>query len=135
MQILAFDFGTQYIGVAVGQTITKTSSPLIVINVAREGAEIWKTISNLIDEWKPDQLLVGKPLNMDGTTSDMMKKVDPFFQKLQKISNIPCELVDERLTSFEAKQLMQKDSKDDRIDDLAAKIFLDNWIEHYVNPN
>jgi putative Holliday junction resolvase len=135
MQILAFDFGTQYIGVAVGQTITKTSSPLIVINVAREGKEIWKTISNLIDEWKPDQLLVGKPLNMDGTTSDMMKKVDPFFQKLQKISNIPCELVDERLTSFEAKQLMQKDSKDDRIDDLAAKIFLDNWIEHYVNSN
>ena len=135
MQILAFDFGTQHIGVAVGQTITKTSSPLIVINVAREGAEIWKTISNLIDEWKPDQLLVGKPLNMDGTTSDMMKKVDPFFQKLQKISNIPCELVDERLTSFEAKQLMQKDSKDGRIDDLAAKIFLDNWIEHYVNSN
>ena len=135
MQILAFDFGTQHIGVAVGQTITKTSSPLIVINVAREGKEIWNTISNLIDEWKPDQLLVGKPLNMDGTPSDMMKKVDPFFQKLQKISNIPCELVDERLTSFEAKQLMQKDSKDDRIDDLAAKIFLDNWMEHYVNSN
>jgi putative Holliday junction resolvase len=119
----------------LGQTITKTSSPLIVINVAREGKEIWNTISNLIDEWKPDQLLVGKPLNMDGTPSDMMKKVDPFFQKLQKISDIPCELVDERLTSFEAKQLMQKDSKDDRIDDLAAKIFLDNWIEHYVNSN
>ena len=135
MQILAFDFGTQHIGVAVGQTITKTSSPLIVINVAREGKEIWNIISNLIDEWKPDQLLVGKPLNMDGTPSDMMKKVDPFFQKLQKISDIPCELVDERLTSFEAKQLMQKDSKDDRIDDLAAKIFLDNWIEHYVNSN
>jgi len=135
MQILAFDFGTQHIGVAVGQTITKTSSPLIVINVAREGKEIWNTISNLIDEWKPDQLLVGKPLNMDGTPSDMMKRVDPFFQKLQKISDIPCELVDERLTSFEAKQLMQKDSKEDRIDDLAAKIFLDNWIEHYVNSN
>ena len=133
MQILAFDFGTKHIGVAVGQTITKTSSPLIVINVAREGKEIWNTISNLIDEWKPDQLLVGKPLNMDGTPSDMMKKVDPFFQKLQKISDIPCELVDERLTSFEAKQLMQKDSKDDRIDDLAAKIFLDDWMERYVN--
>ena len=135
MQILAFDFGTHFIGVAVGQTITKTSSPLIVIDVARDGEEIWNTISNLIDERKPDQLLVGKPLNMDGTPSDMMKKVDPFFQKLQKISDIPCELVDERLTSFEAKQLMQKDSKDDRIDDLAAKIFLDNWIEHYVNSN
>ncbi|MDB2411809.1 Holliday junction resolvase RuvX [Gammaproteobacteria bacterium] len=135
MQILAFDFGTRHIGVAVGQTITKTSSPLTILNVAREGKEFWNTISNLIDEWKPDRLLVGKPLNMDGTPSDMMKKVDPFFQKLQKISNIPCELVDERLTSFEAKQLMQKDSKYDRIDDLAAKIFLDNWIEHHVNSN
>ena len=135
MQILAFDFGTHHIGVAVGQTVTKTSSPLVVLNVAREGKEIWNTISRLIDEWKPDQLLVGKPLNMDGTPSEMMKKVDPFFKKLQKISSIPCELVDERLTSFEAKQLMQVDSKDDRIDDLAAKIFLDNWIEQYVNSN
>ena len=135
MQILAFDFGTHHIGVAVGQTVTKTSSPLVVLNVAREGEEIWNTISKLIDEWKPDQLLVGKPLNMDGTPSEMMKKVDPFFKKLQKISSIPCELVDERLTSFEAKQLMQVDSKDDRIDDLAAKIFLDNWIEDHVNSN
>ena len=135
MQILAFDFGTQHIGVAVGQTVTKTSSPLIILNVAREGKEIWNTISNLIDEWKPDQLLVGKPLNMDGTPSEMMKKVDPFFNKLQKISNIPCELVDERLTSFEAKQLMRTDTKGDRIDDLAAKIFLDQWIEHHVNSN
>ena len=135
MQILAFDFGTHHIGVAVGQTVTKTSSPLVVLNVAREGKEIWNTISTLIDEWKPDQLLVGKPLNMDGTPSEMMKKVDPFFNKLQKISSIPCELVDERLTSFEAKQLMHVDSNDDRIDDLAAKIFLDNWIEHHVNSN
>ena len=135
MQILAFDFGTHHIGVAVGQTVTKTSSPLVVLNVAREGKEIWNTISTLIDEWKPDQLLVGKPLNMDGTPSEMMKKVDPFFKKLQKISSIPCELVDERLTSFEAKQLMHVDSNNDRIDDLAAKIFLDNWIEHHVNSN
>jgi len=133
MQILAFDFGTQHIGVAVGQTITKTSSPLTVLNVAHEGKEIWDTITNLIDEWEPDQLLVGKPLNMDGTASDMMQKVDLFFKKLMKISNIPCELVDERLTSFEAKQLINIDSKNDRIDDLAAKIFLDNWMEHHVN--
>tara|TARA_Y100001960_G_C13909176_1_gene464494 strand:- start:69 stop:476 length:408 start_codon:yes stop_codon:yes gene_type:complete len=135
MQILAFDFGTQHIGVAVGQTITMTSSPLIVLNVAHEGKDIWNTISCLIDEWKPDQLLVGQPFNMDGTPSDMMQKVDPFFKKLKKISNIPCELVDERLTSFEARQLMNIDSKNDRVDDLAAKLFLDNWMEHHVNSN
>ena len=68
MQILAFDFGTQYIGIAVGQTITGTSSPLMVLDVAQEGKAIWNTIADLIHEWKPDQLLVGNPLNMDGTT-------------------------------------------------------------------
>ncbi len=133
MQILAFDFGTQHIGVAVGQTITGTSSPLMVLDVVQEGKEIWNTIEDLINEWKPDQLLVGNPLNMDGTPSEIMKKVDQFFKKLQMISNVPCELVDERLTSFEAKQLAQMNARDDRIDDLAAKIFLDNWIERYVN--
>jgi len=135
MQILAFDFGTKFIGIAVGQTITKTSSPLMILDVAKEGKEMWNTIKGLINEWKPDKLLVGNPLNMDGTQSDMMKKVDPFFKTLQMISNVPCELVDERLTSFEAKKLMRTDTKGDRIDDLAAKIFLDQWIEHHVNSN
>ena len=135
MQILAFDFCTKFIGIAVGQTITKTSSPLMILDVAKEGKEMWNTIKDLINEWKPDKLLVGNQLNMDGTQSDMMKKVDPFFKTLQMISNVPCELVDERLTSFEAKQLAQTDTKDHRIDDLAAKIFLDDWIERHVNTN
>ena len=133
MQILAFDYGTKYIGIAVGQTITKTSSPLMVLNVAQEGKEIWNSISDLLVDWKPDKILVGKPLNMDGTPSDMMKKVDAFFKRLKKISSVPCELVDERLTSFEAKNLVQIDSKAGRVDDLAAKIFLDNWIENNVH--
>jgi len=133
MQILAFDYGTKHIGIAVGQTITKTSSPLIILNVKQEGSDIWQTICALVEEWKPDRLLVGQPLNMDGTPSDMMKQVNKFYVKLQKETKIECELVDERLTSFEAKQLAGSDSKSVRIDDLAAKIFLDNWMEHHVN--
>ena len=133
MQILAFDYGTKHIGIAVGQTITRTSSPLTILNVQQEGKDIWQTICTLVEEWKPDKLLVGQPLNMDGTPSDMMKQVNKFYTKLQKETNIACELVDERLTSFEAKQLAEADSKSNRIDDLAAKIFLDNWMEHHVN--
>lgn len=133
MQILAFDYGTKHIGIAVGQTITRTSSPLMILNVQQEGQDIWQTICALVEEWKPDKLLVGQPLNMDGTPSDMMKQVNKFYTKLQKETNIACELVDERLTSFEAKQLAEADSKSKRIDDLAAKIFLDNWMEHHVN--
>ena len=133
MQILAFDYGTKHIGVAVGQTITGTSSPLTILNVQREGPDIWRTILQLVEEWKPDRLLVGQPLNMDGTPSEMMKKVNKFYIKLQAQTDIPCELVDERLTSFEAKQLLEPDSKPIRIDDLAAKIFLDTWMKHHVN--
>ena len=133
MQILAFDYGTKHIGIAVGQTITKTSSPLMILNVKQEGPDIWQTICALVEEWKPDRLLVGQPLNMDGTPSDMMKQVNKFYVRLQKETQITCELVDERLTSFEAKQLTESDSKSVRIDDLAAKIFLDNWMEHHVN--
>ena len=133
MQILAFDYGTKHIGIAVGQTITKTSSPLMILNVKQEGLDIWQTICALVEEWKPDRLLVGQPLNMDGTPSDMMKQVNKFYVKLRKETKIECELVDERLTSFEAKQLTESDSKSARIDDLAAKIFLDNWMEHHVN--
>ena len=133
MQILAFDYGTKHIGIAVGQTITKTSSPLMILNVKQEGSDIWQTICALVEEWKPNRLLVGQPLNMDGTPSDMMKQVNKFYVRLQKETQIECELVDERLTSFEAKQLTESDSKSVRIDDLAAKIFLDNWMEHHVN--
>ena len=133
MQLLAFDYGTKHIGVAVGQTITRTSSPLTILNVQQEGPDIWRTIVQLVEEWKPDRLLVGQPLNMDGTPSEMMKKVNNFYIKLQAETKIACELVDERLTSFEAKQLLEPDSKFTRIDDLAAKIFLDNWMEHNVD--
>jgi|TARA_B100000780_G_scaffold231631_1_gene171442 putative Holliday junction resolvase len=133
MQILAFDYGTKHIGIAVGQTITRTSSPLMILNVQQEGPDIWRTIVQLVEEWKPDRLLVGQPLNMDGTPSEMMKKVNKFYIKLQKETNITCELVDERLTSFEAKQLVESNSKEVRIDDLAAKIFLDSWMEQNVH--
>jgi putative Holliday junction resolvase len=133
MQILAFDYGTKHIGIAVGQTITRTSSPLTILNVQQEGPDIWRTIVQLVEEWKPDRLLVGQPLNMDGTPSEMMKKVNKFYIKLQKETNIICELVDERLTSFEAKQLVESNSKEVRIDDIAAKIFLDSWMEQNVN--
>ena len=133
MQILAFDYGTKHIGIAVGQTITRTSSPLMILNVQQEGPDIWRTIVQLVEEWQPDRLLVGQPLNMDGTPSEMMKKVNKFYIKLQKETNIICELVDERLTSFEAKQLVESNSKEVRIDDLAAKIFLDSWMEQNVD--
>ena len=126
MQIVAFDFGEKKIGVAVGQTSTYTSSPLQVIFNNHDKVN-WNEISVLLEEWRPELILVGKPLNMDGTDSDMMKEVDIFFKKLKKITNIPCEYVDERLTSFEARQNLIE-LKTDLVDAQAAKILIDNWL-------
>lgn len=127
MQIVAFDYGTKKIGVAVGQTETYTSSPLQIIYNDHEKTN-WNEIRMLIDEWKPDLILIGKPINMDGTESEIMKKVDNFFKKLQKISNTKCEYIDERLTTFEAKEILGE-SKVVEVDAHAAKILIDNWIE------
>jgi len=127
MQIVAFDFGTKKIGVAVGQTETFTSSPLQIIYNDQEKTN-WNEISILIEEWNPDLILVGKPLNMDGTESDIMKKVDKFLNKLEKISKVQCEYVDERLTTFEAKEMLGENKVDD-VDAHAAKILIDNWFD------
>ena len=126
MQILSFDFGTKKIGVAVGQTKTRTSSPLEVI-FNKNNVPNWSKIHSIVEEWRPELILVGKPLNMDGTDSDIMKTVNIFFKKLNKITNIPCEYVDERLTSFEARQNLLE-IKTDLVDAHAAKILIDHWL-------
>jgi putative Holliday junction resolvase len=126
MQILSFDFGTKKIGVAVGQTKTRTSSPLEVI-FNKNNATDWKRIHLIVEEWKPQLILVGKPLNMDGTDSDIMQTVNIFFNRLNKTTNIPCEYVDERLTSFEARQNLSE-IKTDLVDAHAAKILIDHWL-------
>ena len=127
MQIVAFDYGTKKIGVAVGQTETYTSSPLQIIYNEHEKTN-WSEINILIDEWNPDLILVGKPINMDGTESDIMKRVDNFFKKLEKISNVDCEYIDERLTTFEAKEILGE-NRVAEVDAHAAKILIDNWFD------
>ena len=126
MQIIAFDYGEKKIGVAVGQTSTNTSSPLKVI-FNNHGKVNWDEINLLLNEWNPDLIIVGKPLNMDGTESEVMKKVDKFYNNLMKIYKARYEYVDERLTTFEAKEIL-KDNKAELVDANAAKILIDNWF-------
>jgi len=127
MQIVAFDFGTKKIGVAVGQTSTYTSSPLQVL-ASKDNKVNWNDIMILLDEWEPELIIVGKPLNMDGTDSVIMKKVDKFYQKLKTIYDAKYEYIDERLTTFEARQILQEKNVEE-VDAHAAKILIDNWFE------
>ena len=126
MQIVAFDYGEKKIGVAVGQNETNTSSPLQIIFNNNDQVN-WNEISVLLDEWKPELIIIGKPLNMDGTDSEIMKEVERFYQKLKNIYDAKFEYVDERLTTFEARQIF--DEKKVEVDANAAKILIDNWFE------
>ncbi|WP_028117533.1 Holliday junction resolvase RuvX [Ferrimonas senticii] len=100
--ILAFDFGTKSIGVAVGQSITGTARPLVGIK-ARDGIPNWDQIAALIKEWQPDQLVVGLPLNMDGTEQEVTRLAQKFANRLHGRFGVKTVTHDERLTTIDAR--------------------------------
>ena len=102
------------------------SSPISIIKKAKTGFN-WDELKEKIMEWEPNRIIIGKPLNMDGTRSDFMEKVERFAKKLRSIIDVEIEFFDERLTSFEARQL---DEDSEMIDDVAAKIILDSWLNN-----
>ncbi len=100
-RVLAFDFGLRYIGVASGQSITATASPVTTL-IAQDGAPTWAEVNALVSEWRPTHLLVGLPLNMDDSESDMSERARTFAAQLEKRFSLPVGLVDDRLSSREA---------------------------------
>jgi len=103
--ILAFDFGRRRIGVAVGQTITASASPLGVVSNNEFGPD-QDRIAALIDEWQPARLIVGMPAHADGSTSDMQNYVNVFIETLGAFK-LPVDTVDERYTSVEAEAALK----------------------------
>lgn len=104
LTIIAFDYGLSRIGVAVGQAVTRTATPLTTLH-ARRGQPDWNAVEALLREWRPARLVVGLPLNMDGTTSEMAEAARAFAARLEGRYSIKTELCDERLSSFEARGL------------------------------
>ena len=130
--ILCFDYGTKNIGVAVGQTITHTANPLPNLK-AKDGIPNWDDIEKIIDEWKPNLLLVGLPLHMDGSDSPMTVRAKKFANRLHGRFGLAFEMADERLSSFEAKgEIIEatgsRDFKNQQVDSLSAKIILEGWL-------
>lgn len=130
--LLGFDFGMKNIGIAVGQELTSTANPLTAIK-ARDGIPDWEQIRKLLDEWKPQLLIVGLPLNMDGTEQEMTAAARRFGNRLNGRFNIPVEWQDERLTTYEALDQMGIRSKMDSrqrsdVDQLSAQLILQSWL-------
>ncbi len=100
--LLGFDYGTKQIGVAVGQAITGQARELCVLK-AQNGVPDWNRVEALIKEWQPDAIVVGLPLNMDGTPSEMSERAEKFARRLNGRYNLPVHTHDERLTTYAAK--------------------------------
>lgn len=130
--IMAFDYGLRQIGVAVGNSLLCSTQPLAVIK-ANDGVPDWQVLTQLVTEWKPDVLVVGDPLNMDGTESELCQRARKFGRRLHGRLGLPVDMTDERLTSFEAKQISRErghkgDYKRDPIDSQAAELVLQTWL-------
>ena len=137
--ILSFDFGEKRIGVAVGNSITKSSHPLETINTPKN-TERYKVIELLLKTWKPVNLVIGYPLNEDGTLSKMSLLAKKFAMKLRNKYNIPIIMIDERFTSSEADLELKKFEKNFKkrkvvIDQIAAMIILDSFFQNHSNKN
>jgi putative pre-16S rRNA nuclease len=133
IHIMAFDFGTKRIGVAIGQTITKTAQALKSIRV-QHGVPDWQTLDHLIKQWQPDAMVIGIPLNMDGSEQALSKKARDFAKRLGKRYGLPCFAADERLTTRDAKERLfesggYKALQDGQVDQLAAQLILENWFQ------
>lgn len=129
--VMGFDFGMTKIGIAIGQSITGSATPIAIVP-ARDGKPDWRMLDNLVNEWQPQLLVVGLPLNMDGTMSEMGNAASKFSRRLDGRYHLTTAMMDERLSTFEAQQQSQSQSPAGAIDDIAARLILESWFRE--NP-
>lgn len=131
--VLGFDFGKKYIGIAIGQELTGSASPLGSVK-AREGIPDWDSMAKFIKEWQPDFVVVGLPLNMDGSEQQLTHDAKKFGNRLAGRYGLKVEFQDERLTTATAKEALfahggYRNLKKDNIDAESAKIIIESYFE------
>lgn len=132
--LLGFDFGTKSIGVAVGQQITATAAPLEALK-AQDGIPDWTEVEKIFNEWQPSGIVVGLPLNMDGTNQHTTFAAKKFANRLHARFKVPVETCDERLTTADAKSRLfelggYKKLTKGKIDSVSACLILESWMEN-----
>ncbi|NRD75001.1 Holliday junction resolvase RuvX [Shewanella sp. VB17] len=131
--VLGFDYGTKSIGIAIGQSLTGSANPLQSIK-AIDGIPKWEEIGLLIEEWKPDLVVVGLPLNMDGTEQEMTKRAKKFANRLSGRFGVKVATQDERLTTADAKARLfeiggYKALSKGQIDAMSAVLIIESYFE------
>jgi len=130
--VLAFDFGTRRVGVAIGNTLVSVAHPLVTIE-GDSPATTLAAISVLIDEWRPHQLVVGLPTHADGAPHAMTAQATRFARELERRFGLPVALVDERWTTEAAQDALDarrggRRGRAER-DQIAAQIILQAWFD------
>ena len=131
--VLAFDFGTRFIGVATGDSETRIALALAPLE-AKRGSVRMAAIDLLVREWRPQRLVVGLPLALDGTEQDMTGRARRFARQLEARFGLPVELVDERLSSASAEQGLRGAGRGGRkhkqlVHGEAARIILQDYLD------
>ena len=124
LSFLAFDYGTRRIGVAVGNSMLKRAQPLATLSAL--GAARFDAIRRLVDEWRPDALVVGVPTHPDGAPHDNTRKARAFARQLHGRFGLPVHEVDERYTTVEA---MSQGASD--VDAAAAALILEQYLQQH----
>jgi putative Holliday junction resolvase len=133
--VLAFDFGTRRIGVAVGNTLTRAARPLATISAERTDAR-FAAIGALIKEWQPNVLVVGLPVHADGAPHAMTERAQRFGRQLHALFRLPVELADERWTTQMAQSMLDASGTGGRRakavrDQVAAQLILEGWLSEH----
>lgn len=131
--LMAFDFGTQKMGIAVGQSLIESATPLALFPM-RDGIPNWDELLNIVKQHQPTVFLVGLPLNMDDSESELSTRARKFARRLRHQTNIETWMLDERLTTREARDTLgryQANGQAKRLsaDSLAAAILIENWYQ------
>lgn len=128
---LGFDFGTKYIGIAVGQTITKTATPLLSLS-AKHGVPQWEQIQKLIDEWQPKGCVIGLALQLDDSASPTSLAAQKFGRRLHARFHLPIYFIGERLTTVAAREILKEKYPTTHhlqdIDAMSAAVILESWL-------
>lgn len=135
--VLAFDFGTKRIGVAVGEMMLKTARPLTTI-AGEANAARFEAIGRLIDEWQPVRLVVGLPLALDGSEHEMTARSRRFANQLHGRYHLPVDFADERLSSATAEERLRARGvsagrNKEAVDAEAAAVILQSYFDR--NPH
>ncbi len=131
---LAFDYGQKHLGIAGGQSVTRSTNPVEVVPVT--GGRHWLRIEQLVQEWQPCGLVVGMPCTADGTVTPFIRRVSRFASDMEARFHLPVYRIDEHLSSYAARDRLprMKRRKMRLFDDVAAAVILQTWFDNHDNP-